>query len=91
MAPQQPIAASELQAAACAGSGKQTSDKTVDSPACNPYLKVFGTDSGVIEFELSDKTVTIGRDERADIRLPALVQRFWTAVLGSARGTWAHS
>ena len=35
-----------------------------------PYLKTFGPDIGVIEFELSDKTVTIGRAAEADVRLP---------------------
>ncbi len=35
-----------------------------------PYLKAFGPDIGVIELELSDKTVTIGRAAEADVRLP---------------------
>ena len=70
MTPQQPAAASELQASASEGFRTQTSDQHVDSPTCNPFLKVFCVDIGVIEFELSDKTVTIGRAEQADIRLP---------------------
>ena len=35
-----------------------------------PYLKTFGPDIGVAEFELSDKPVTVGRAEEADIRFP---------------------
>ncbi len=35
-----------------------------------PYLKVFGSDIGVLEIELTGKPLTIGRLEDADIRLP---------------------
>lgn len=70
MTAKQTIVAKRLQATASAGSENKTSDKNVEPPACNPYLNVFGADIGVIEFELSDKTVNIGRAEQADIRLP---------------------
>ena len=53
-----------------AGPEPDTLENSDESSPQNPYLKVFGPDIGVIEYELSDKTVTIGRAEQADIRLP---------------------
>ena len=45
-------------------------DKSAEVPAESPYLKAFGPDIGVIEHELTEKTVTIGRSDEADLRLP---------------------
>lgn len=53
-----------------AGPEPDVLEKIDESSPQSPYLKVFGPDIGVVEYELSDKTVTIGRDEQADIRLP---------------------
>ena len=56
--------------APAAGPEPDAPEKSDGSSSQSPYLKVFGPDIGVIEYELSDKTVTIGRAEQADIRLP---------------------
>jgi pSer/pThr/pTyr-binding forkhead associated (FHA) protein len=66
----QPTATQEH--AADAGSGPQTgtTDKHAAGPATQPYLKIFGVDIGVLEFELKKATVTIGRSNEADIPLP---------------------
>lgn len=53
-----------------AGPEPDAVDKSVESSLQAPYLKVFGPDIGVIEFKLSDKTITIGRADEADIHLP---------------------
>ncbi|UCE59898.1 MAG: FHA domain-containing protein [Phycisphaerales bacterium] len=42
----------------------------VEQKTVQPYLKVFGPDIGVVEYELSDTSLTIGRAEQADVRLP---------------------
>jgi hypothetical protein len=39
-------------------------------PINRPYLQIFGPDIGVFEFYLPDGTITIGRSEHANIRLP---------------------
>lgn len=41
-----------------------------DQVAQRPYLQVFGPDTGVFQYFMSSDTVTIGRSEHADIRLP---------------------
>jgi hypothetical protein len=41
------------------------------APTQKPYLKVFGTDIGVLKFELPEHTTTIGRRADADVRLPS--------------------
>ena len=50
--------------------GGEPPDKNGERRSRNPYLKVFGPDIGVLEVELREKPVTVGRADDADIRLP---------------------
>jgi hypothetical protein len=56
------------------GAATQTPDRSPDGaaalPVTKPYLKVFGPDVGVFEYELPARLVTIGRSPEADIQLP---------------------
>ncbi|MGB2985573.1 MAG: FHA domain-containing protein, partial [Phycisphaerae bacterium] len=70
MTDQNPTATGERQATASAEPRSQMSGRNSESPIRNPYLKVFGADIGAFEFELREGTITIGRSQDADVRLP---------------------
>ena len=46
------------------------SDNRVEPTAQRPHLQVFGPDTGVFESPLPEGSITIGRSEHADIKLP---------------------
>jgi hypothetical protein len=56
-----------------AGGGRPaaaTAERKVGSNKEGPYLKLFGVDIGVSEFELHKRTITIGRSSNNDLQLP---------------------
>lgn len=56
-----------------AGGGQSataTAQRKFGSSKEGPYLKLFGVDIGVSEFELHKRTITIGRSMNNDLRLP---------------------
>ena len=70
MTHQDPSATAQQQDAPGAELTSERSDKGAQPSTGNPYLKVFGADTGASEFELRKRTVTIGRSEDNDITLP---------------------
>ncbi len=57
-------------AVASAEPNDDTSPNCVQPPTRSPYLKVFGADLGLFEFDLLSRIVTIGRAEDNDLTLP---------------------
>jgi pSer/pThr/pTyr-binding forkhead associated (FHA) protein len=67
-----PTAADQPQTVQAVPPKVDTSDNHEPTPLAtqHPYLQVFGPDTGVFQYELPAASVTIGRSEHADIRLP---------------------
>lgn len=64
-----------------------TSTATVERTG--PYLKVFGPDTGVFDYFLPEgKTITIGRSEVADIRLPHHTVSRVHAMIANQKGDY---
>lgn len=73
--------AGETGASAAADSCAAASQGKV-APTQKPYLKVFGTDIGVLEFELLERTTVIGRRADADVTLPGpMVSRVHATIV----------
>jgi hypothetical protein len=99
MTSEQPMTADEPDVIAASERDTDASDNHTSNPQQHPYLRVFGPDIGVFEHELPRGNTTVGRSERADIRLRNVnVSRYHARIThsdnrytfedtGSTRGT----